>query len=68
VTLRLAKKTVTLRIRDNGPGFDIASLPRTRRGMGLATMRERAHEIGAELDIRARPGGGTAVTVRVPEV
>jgi signal transduction histidine kinase len=68
VTLRVAKKTVTLRIRDDGPGFDVAALPRTRRGMGLATMRERAHEIGAQLDIRTRPGGGTTVTVTVPEV
>jgi signal transduction histidine kinase len=35
--------------------------------MGLATMRERAHEIGAQLDIRTRPGGGTSVSVTVPE-
>ena len=35
------------------------ALPRTRRGMGLATMRERAHEIGARLDIR-RPSGPRA--------
>jgi signal transduction histidine kinase len=68
VTLRAARKTVTLRIKDNGPGFDIDALPRTRRGMGLATMRERAHEIDAQLDIRTRPGGGTTVTVSVPEV
>jgi signal transduction histidine kinase len=67
VTLRVAKKTVTLRIRDDGPGFDMTALPRTRRGMGLTTMRERAHEIGARLDIRTRPGGGTTVTVTVPE-
>lgn len=66
VTLRAGVRTVTLRIRDDGPGFDAASLPRTRRGMGLATMRERAHEIGAELDIRARFGAGTTVTVTVP--
>jgi signal transduction histidine kinase len=34
--------------------------------MGLATMRERAHEIGATLEIGARAGGGTSVTVTVP--
>ena len=42
------------------------ALPHTRRGMGLATMRERAHEIGARLDIRRRRGGGTTMTVIVP--
>ena len=66
VTLRSSARTVTLRVRDDGPGFDPASLPRTRRGMGLATMRERAHEIGATLEIGARAGGGTTVTVTVP--
>ncbi len=67
VTLRATGKTVTLRIHDDGPGFDAAALPHTRRGIGLATMRERAHEIGARLVIRTRPGGGTTVTVTVPE-
>ena len=66
VTLRTGAKTVTLRVRDDGPGFDVAALPRTRRGMGLATMRERAQEIGARLDIRARPGSGTTVSVSIP--
>jgi signal transduction histidine kinase len=66
VTLRADTKVVTLRIRDDGPGFDAASLPHTRRGIGLATMRERAHEIGGRLEIEARAGGGTTVTVTVP--
>jgi signal transduction histidine kinase len=66
LTLRAGARTVTLRVSDDGPGFDPASLPRTRRGMGLATMRERAHEIGATLEIGARAGGGTSVTVTVP--
>jgi signal transduction histidine kinase len=66
VTLRKGAKTVTLRVRDDGPGFDLSALPRTRRGIGLATMRERAHEIGARIDIRTPAGGGTAVTVSVP--
>ncbi len=66
VTLRVASKTVTLRIRDDGPGFDLDALSHTRRGVGLASMRERAHEIGARLVIRTRPGRGTTVTVSVP--
>ncbi|MFI5285987.1 MAG: GAF domain-containing protein [Candidatus Dormibacteria bacterium] len=66
VTLRSGSKAVTMRIHDDGPGFDPGALPHTRRGMGLTTMRERAHEIGAQLDIRKHRGGGTAVTVKVP--
>jgi signal transduction histidine kinase len=63
VTLRAGAKTVSLRIRDDGPGFDASTLPRTRRGMGLATMRERATEIGARVEIQSRLGAGTTVTV-----
>ena len=66
VTLRAGARTVTLRIHDDGPGFDPAALRRTRRGIGLATMRERAQEIGARVDIRSREGAGTTVTVSVP--
>ena len=66
VTLRAGTKTVTLRIRDDGPGFDLNALSHTRRGVGLTSMRERANEIGARLVIRTRPGGGTTVTVSVP--
>jgi len=29
-------------------------------------MRERAHEIGAHLNIRGRAGAGTTITVTVP--
>src|ERR1700676_5326757 len=48
VSLRTGTRTVTLRVHDDGPGFDPAALPRTRRGMGLATMRERAEEIRSD--------------------
>jgi len=68
VTLRAGARSVTLRIRDDGPGFDPASLSHTRRGMGLATMRERAQEIGARLDIRGGAGNGTLVTATLPAV
>ncbi len=66
VTLRSGAKAVTLRVHDDGPGFDPKALPRTRRGIGLATMRERAQEIGARLDIRGGAGWGTTITVIVP--
>jgi signal transduction histidine kinase len=68
VTLRANAESVTLRVRDDGPGFDPASLPHTRRGMGLATMRERANEIGGRLEVRGRAGAGTTVTITVPLV
>ena len=54
-----------LSIRDWGPGFLVGTLPRTRRTMGLVTMRERAGSIKARLEVDSTPGQGTEVRVRV---
>jgi len=48
-------------VRDDGLGFDAASVG--RRDVGLSGMRERAQAIGAALTIASEPGGGTEVLV-----
>ncbi|HKP52934.1 MAG TPA: PAS domain S-box protein [Chloroflexia bacterium] len=55
---------VTLRVSDDGIGFDIARVPPGH--MGLGTMRQRAEALGGEYKVESRPGEGTTVTVRVP--
>ncbi len=52
---------VRLRIVDNGRGFD-ALAP---AGKGLTSLRERAHAIGAQLQIESCPGH-TVVTIVLP--
>jgi signal transduction histidine kinase len=54
-----------LSVRDHGPGFDPDGLPRSRRTMGLATMRERAAAVRATLEVDSAPGRGTEVRVRL---
>jgi len=56
--------SVELEVRDDGRGFD----PRGSYigHLGLTTMRSRAGEIGADLDIESAPGSGTSVRVRLP--
>jgi signal transduction histidine kinase len=56
---------VRLTVRDHGPGFDPAALPRTRRTLGLTGMQERARGIGAALEVASRPGHGSTVSVLV---
>jgi signal transduction histidine kinase len=63
VTLRLDHRRLDLRIEDNGSGFD-PSVPRD--GRGLASLRRRAGELGAALEITSQPGRGTVVTLEVP--
>lgn len=47
----------SLHVRDDGAGFDPAA--NQRGGMGIAIMRYRARVIGANLDLKSRPGHGT---------
>ncbi len=55
---------VTVRVTDDGRGFDPAAV---RPGhLGLRTMRERAAAIGATLDVISAPGQDTTIVLRVP--
>jgi len=56
---------VRVRIEDNGRGFSVRKV-RSGRGLGLAIMRERSSEIGAQFNLRSRPEKGTSVGVRMP--
>lgn len=55
-------------VRDDGEGFDVAAtearLGRTR-GLGLVTMRQYAHAVGARIEIRSRVGVGSEVRLTV---
>jgi len=56
-----------LEVRDDGRGFDVGAVAaRGRRNFGLQFMRERAELIGAQLDVRSRPDGGTVVRLAIP--
>ena len=54
---------IVLSIKDNGNGFDPASLPPYRNGM--KNMQSRAEEIGGRLEVITEVGKGTRVVVRV---
>ena len=57
--------SVTLEVRDNGTGIDRVRLE-NEEGLGITSMRDRAKQHDAQLDIRTAPGHGTTVTVRLP--
>jgi signal transduction histidine kinase len=56
-----------LRIRDDGKGIDPKLLSTGRDGhWGLPGMRERAQQIGGQLEIWSEVGAGTEVELRIP--
>lgn len=70
VQLERSGQTLTLRVRDEGPGFDPALATATpgRPGhqIGLQVMGERMAALGGTLGIQTAPGSGTVVTAIVP--
>ncbi|WP_399929902.1 sensor histidine kinase [Streptomyces kanamyceticus] len=70
VTLSFMGDEVTLDVRDDGRGFDpLAAVERTGSGgFGLDGMRARAERVAGSLTVESEPGGGTAVSARVPLV
>ncbi len=61
------ERLLRLRIRDDGKGIDPKLLDAGRDGhWGLPGMRERAQQIGAQLDMWSEAGAGTEVELRIP--
>jgi two-component system, NarL family, sensor histidine kinase DegS len=67
VTTALEDGQWALEVRDDGRGFDTGAVAaRGRRNFGLQFMRERAELVGAQFEVRSRPGAGTVVRLTIP--
>ncbi len=64
VRLVLHECLLELEVEDNGRGL----APTRSIGVGLASMRERAEELGGMCEVKQGPTGGTCVWVRLPFV
>jgi signal transduction histidine kinase len=63
VELTEADGQVTLRVSDQGRGFDPDA---STAGFGLTGMRERVEALGGGLTIESAPGQGATITARLP--
>jgi two-component system, NarL family, sensor kinase len=69
LTFAVDEDTARLEIVDDGVGFDTFEHPLggdEMGGYGVLSMAERAELVGGRLNIRSRPGAGTAVTATIP--
>jgi len=62
VSLEVADELLTVEVSDDGSGIPAAP----NAGIGLRSMRDRAHELGGECLVSKRPEGGTTVLARLP--
>jgi PAS domain S-box-containing protein len=65
ITVKQESGEFFLAIKDNGRGIK-ESEKSGAHSLGLLGMRERAHLIGAQIDIIGREGKGTLVAMRIP--
>jgi signal transduction histidine kinase len=67
VQLDYGPREVTLRVRDDGRGFDPEKvMPASSGRFGLMGMRERAEKMNAAFSLSSQPGQATEITVTVP--
>jgi signal transduction histidine kinase len=67
VKLEIGPRRLSLRITDNGCGFEQQDVFSSRAGhFGVIGMRERAERLGGELRLASHQGAGTEVEVTVP--
>ena len=62
IQLNVQNHSLWLEISDNGKGIT----SETHMGVGFASMRERAEELGGECTIESIPSGGTRICARLP--
>ena len=58
VSMRKSGEQVELTVTDDGRGFDLEAARRDGSGLGLVSMVERAHAVGAEVQVITAPGKG----------
>lgn len=63
ISLTIDNDSLLVRVDDDSLGIP----PGCRPGIGIGSMRERAHELGGTFFLIADPGGGSRLTARLPQ-
>lgn len=65
--INFAEDSCTIRVRDDGSGFDPAAVTSLPTGhYGLIGIKERVNRIGGHLILDSCPGAGTELTIAIP--
>lgn len=58
---------LTLRVVDDGRGFDVVAALARGDNLGLHTMQERGQQLGGQVQLQSVIGAGTEITATIPE-
>lgn len=59
------KTYLIFEIKDNGIGFNVSENNSSLKSLGMKTLKERAHLIGAKLTINSVSGNGTTIQIKI---
>jgi signal transduction histidine kinase len=68
IAIKVFTERAAITLEDNGKGFDpeeIKDRPRERRGLGVASIKERLRMLGSRFSLTSRPGHGTRLNIEV---
>jgi two-component system NarL family response regulator len=69
VLMTFLPRELVLIVSDNGRGFDPQTAPGVaQKRFGLSIMRERAEQVGGQVEVRSAVGQGTQVIAHVPRI
>jgi signal transduction histidine kinase len=64
IQINVDRANLILIVEDDGKGFE--QMAQNNLGAGLLGLRERAEQLGGQMQIRERTGGGTQLSFTVP--
>ncbi len=68
ITLEIEGSRLLMTVSDDGRGFELTRADNSGQagGHGLNSMGRRAHNVGGNLRVTSKPGGGTCILMEVP--
>ena len=65
-SLQVGEGHATLKVSDDGAGFNPAQTAPAKGGYGMENMRQRVESLGGSFHVRSSPGVGTHIEVNIP--
>jgi signal transduction histidine kinase len=66
ISILVSKQVMSLRIQDEGAGFNLEEVRASKISTGLTNIQERVTLLGGKLQIRTQPGEGTQILAWIP--